>query len=92
MNKSMTRQKLNCIVEYLCSHSLRSTIWYCSRSPPPIIATISGSVASSLTTSQCREDVAKSYMLVIYCVCQVWGIWVGLSNVFCALGIKIFSR
>ena len=60
MNKGLTRQKFNCIIEYLCSHCLRSTIWYCSRSPPSIVATISSSVDSSLTTSPCREDVAKS--------------------------------
>ena len=31
-----------------------------SRSPPSTVATISSSVDSSLTTSPCREDVAKS--------------------------------
>ena len=47
---------------YLCSHCLRFTIWYCSRSPPPSSAAGTGSVASSLSTSPWREDIAKSYM------------------------------
>ena len=73
---------------YLCSHCLRSTIWYCSRSPPPPSAAGAGSVASSLTTSPWREDVAKSYM-------YVWGHMIQYSyvlNVSGSLDTKIFPQ
>ena len=81
------------IIAYLCSQSLRSTIWYCSRSPPFIGVTKIGPFASSLTTSPCREEVAKSYMWGYMFSVDYGLVSLGhtLSHLQCTLDIRIMK-